>query len=223
MKPWGEATANGRRGPILVVDGDPDFRALVVELFRGVGYKTAEAGDANEALEATRRETPSLVLLDVNLPRVSGYELCRKLRDEYGEHLPIVFVSGERTDLLDRVAGLLIGADDYIVKPFEVDDLLARVRRSLTRSSPSPADGGRDSFGLTPREREVLRLLAEGFTQAAIAVELFISTSTVGTHIQRILTKLGVHTRAEAIAIAYRNGVVPNAVNGKQPLHLERR
>jgi DNA-binding NarL/FixJ family response regulator len=193
------------------VDDDADLRALLVDLFRGVGYSTVEAVNANEALEAAKRERPSLVLLDVNLPLVSGYEVCRKFRDEYGEQLPIVFISGERMELLDRVAGLLIGADDYIVKPFEVGELLARVRRSLTRGTLDSNGHGHDTFGLTAREREVLALLAEGLTQSAIAVELFISTSTVGTHIQRILTKLGVHTRAEAIAIAYRAGLVPNA------------
>ena len=159
---------------------------------------------------------PSLVLLDVQLPRVSGYEVCRELRDEYGDALPIVFVSGERTESLDRVAGLMIGADDYITKPFVPDELLARVRRLLARPAARRPSALRrsDTYGLTARERQVLSLLAEGATQATIADGLFISSSTVGTHIQRILTKLGVHTRGEAIALAYRAGLVTSERSG---------
>jgi DNA-binding NarL/FixJ family response regulator len=109
----------------------------------------------------------------------------------------------------DRVAGLLIGADDYIVKPFDPDELLARVRRLLLRSSRSANGtdrrrGHSDALAaLTPREREVLGLLARGSDQEEIAASLFISPKTVATHIQRLLAKLGVHSRAQAVAFAH--------------------
>jgi DNA-binding NarL/FixJ family response regulator len=110
-----------------------------------------------------------------------------------------MFVSGERTESYDRVAGLTIGADDYLAKPFEPDELLARLRGLLRRC-------GATSFvsPLTRREQEVLSLLADGLDQDEIARRLVISRKTVGSHIERILAKLGAHSRAEAVALAYK-------------------
>jgi DNA-binding NarL/FixJ family response regulator len=194
-------------GPILVVDDDPVFRELVSTLLDRIGPRIVEVSSGEEALEAARSERPSLVLLDVDVPGVSGYEVCRELREAYGHDLPIVFVSGMRTERLDRVGGLLLGADDYLVKPFATDELLARVRRSLARSQPPrpAADGHRAA--LTARERQILGLLADGFDQPTIAAELVISSKTVATHIQRILGKIGVGSRAQAVAYAHRNGL----------------
>jgi RNA polymerase sigma factor (sigma-70 family) len=194
--------------PILVVDDVANFRELVVTLLRQAGYRVQEASTAQEALEFADCERPALVLLDVVLPEVSGYELCRTLRDRFGETLPIIFVSGSRTDALDSVAGLLVGADDYIVKPFVPEELIARVRRALTRTAEFNSVNGSAASALTPREREVLGLLAEGLTQTEIAGRLVISPKTVATHIQRILGKLDVHSRAEAVSRAYRLGLV---------------
>ena len=192
-------------GSILVVDDDPTFRELVATLLERLGCESIEAADGLEAL-AVATSKPSLVLLDVDLPGISGYEVCRELRDAYGNDLPIVFVSGKRTEQLDRVGGLLLGADDYIVKPFEPDEFLARVRRYLSRASQPRGAGIRAE--LTSREREVLRLLASGLDQRAIAAQLVISPKTVATHIQRILGKLGVRSRAQAVALAHRHGLV---------------
>jgi two-component system, NarL family, nitrate/nitrite response regulator NarL len=197
-------------GTILIVDDDANYRGFVSSLLGRVGYGTREAASGEEALNSVRNERPSCVLLDVLLPGVTGYAVCRELRDEYGEGLPIIFVTGERTDPGDRVAGLLLGADDYVVKPFDPDELLARVRRLLVRCDPASWENGdqhRNALGLTEREREVLMLLAHGSPQKAIAAELVLSPKTVATHIQRILAKLGVHSRAEAVAVAYREGL----------------
>jgi DNA-binding NarL/FixJ family response regulator len=184
---------------------------FVCELLGRVGCPTVEAANAAETLAATEREMPSLVLLKVELPRVSGYELCRELRDMYGEQFPIILVSADRVESIDRVAALLIGADDYLVKPIELeDDLLARVRRLLARPAATGGSTAEDaiSYVLTRREREVLVLLAEGCTQTTIAERLIISPSTVGTHVQRILAKLGAHSRGQAVARAYRVGLL---------------
>jgi DNA-binding NarL/FixJ family response regulator len=137
------------------------------------------------------------------LPVLSGYryEVCRRLRDE-GSTPPILFISGERIDRLDRVAGLLLGGDDYLVKPFSADELLARIRSLLRRS----VNGS--SVQLTRRELAVIRLLAEGFAHNEIGRRLVISPKTVGTHVEHIYEKLGAHNRTEALAAAYRLRVI---------------
>jgi len=196
-------------GALLIVDDDATFREFVRSLLSRIGHPIVEATDGDEALEAALAERPSLVLLDIDLPGASGYEICRALRDLHGEDLPIVFVSGRRTEGLDLVAGLLIGADDYLVKPFQAAELLARVRRHLSRAPHSPNGGAGAS--LTPREQEILGLLAAGLDQRAIAERLVISPKTVATHIQRILGKLGVRSRAQAVAYAHRHGLVDAA------------
>ena len=197
---------------ILVADHEPACRDRITRLLRRIGFETAETPTGPETLEAVARLKPSLVVLDVSLPDVSGYEVCRELRDEYGSEVGIIFVSRERTTPADRVAGLLVGADDYIVKPFDDDELLARARGVLRRIEPPSGfaeEPETEVVGalLTVREREVLRFLARGQSQAQIAEQLFISPKTVGGHIQRILTKLDVHSRAHAVALAHRHGL----------------
>jgi len=175
-----------------------------------MGYETQQAQNGREALETAKQLQPALVLLEVNLTEVSGYEVCRELRDRFGDDIAIIFLSGDRTEPYDRVAGLLLGADDYIVKPFDEGELLARVRSALRHSALPPNNGSQGDPAaetLTSREREVLKLLARGLTQAEIAGKLFISPKTVGGHIQRVLTKLGVHSRAQAVAFAHEQGL----------------
>jgi len=186
---------------ILVVDDDDRCRAAVGAALHEAGFATVEAGSAEEALDVAAGRPLSLAVLDVHLPVSSGYELCRRLL-ELQPRVPVIFLSGERTESFDRVAGLLVGADDYLVKPFDPDELAARVRAVLRRAEPSvPAR----AQSLTRRELEVLRLLAGGLDQRQIAAQLVISAKTVGTHIERILGKLGVHSRAQAVALAYRD------------------
>jgi two-component system, NarL family, nitrate/nitrite response regulator NarL len=189
---------------IFIVDGDHLSRTLISRVLERVGYTTYVAETGEEALAAAKRERPALVVLEVRLPGVSGYEVCRELKDEFGETLPIVFVSGNRTEPGDRVAGLLVGGDDYLVKPFDPNELLARVRRLL----PPRLAGGETPRRLTRREFEVLSLLVEGLSQPEIAERLFISPKTVGKHLEHILAKLGVHSRAQAVSLAVRDELI---------------
>lgn len=191
-------------GAVLVVEDDAKCRALVVTLLRQAGFTTVEASTGEEAVTLARRQRPKLVVLDLELPGLSGYEITRELRDEFANDLAIVILSGARTESLDVAAGLGVGADDYIVKPFSPDEFLARVRLQTKRvdsTRPVPSD-------LTRRELQVLNLLAEGQSQKQIADELVISAKTVAGHIQQILAKLGVHSRAQAVAHAYRHALL---------------
>lgn len=198
-------------GKVLVVEDDANLRELVRSLLERAGYATLGFASGEDVLAAVER--PALVILDVRLPGLSGYEVCRELKDKFGTSLPVLLVSAVRTEAFDRAAGLLIGADDYMVKPLDPDELIARVRRHLppqTRATEAPPG----VVLLTPREREVLQLLAGGMDQREIAERLVISSKTVSTHIQHILVKLGVHSRAQAVAAAHRYGLSEPRRNG---------
>ena len=186
---------------ILVVDDDPSFAETLCGALRQAGYDAVSAGSGEEALEFVRQQAPALAILDVCLPGISGYEVFHALRQSFGEDLPIVFVSAARGESYDRVAGLLLGADDYLAKPVAPGELLARVRRLLRRRAPIAAG---IASRLTKREQEVLGLLAGGCDVAEIASRLYLSPKTVATHIEHILGKLGVRSRAQAVALAYR-------------------
>jgi len=164
-----------------------------------------EASDANEAMAAAALRRPDGAILDVTLPGVSGFGLCRELRDEFGPELPVMFVSGTRVDAFDRAAGMRIGGDDYLVKPVDPDEFLARVHRLLERSRALERQSDID---LSEREIEVLQLVAEGWSPTEIGEQLVISPKTVSSHVQRILAKLNVHTRAQAVAVAYEAGLI---------------
>ncbi|HUH15874.1 MAG TPA: response regulator, partial [Gaiellaceae bacterium] len=111
---------------LLVADDDDAFCASVRMLLEGAGYAVDVVSSGDAALAAVRTSPPAAVLLEVNLPGLSGYEVCRALKQDLALAVPVLFVSGERTESFDRVAGLLIGADDYLTKPFAPDELLAR-------------------------------------------------------------------------------------------------
>jgi DNA-binding NarL/FixJ family response regulator len=190
-------------GRVLIADEDEAARAQLARQLEARGYSVVEVASGEEVLEAVREARPAIVLLEIPLGELSGYEVCRSLRAELGEQLPIVFVSGARTESYDRVAGLLVGADDYIVKPYAQDELLTRVRNLVRRSRPlAPAVASK----LTKRELEVLYLLADGLRTTEIANRLFISNKTVGSHVENIRRKLGARSQAQAVAFAYGGG-----------------
>jgi two-component system OmpR family response regulator len=119
---------------VLVVDADRGTVESVTAALETLGYGARGAGSFDEALAAVREETPALVIVDVELPGRSGYELLQELREHLGE-VPVIFISSERTEPLDRVAGLLAGGDDYLVKPVDPEALAARVRAVLRRAA----------------------------------------------------------------------------------------
>jgi two-component system nitrate/nitrite response regulator NarL len=194
-------------GPVLIVDDDEGFVACVRTLLESAGFSTLTAATGEEALQIAEDESPLVVLLDIKLPGLNGYEVCHALRDQLGHGAAIAFVSGARTEPIDISSGLLAGADDYIVKPFEPSELLARIGaliRRVTRSGERTLQAG----DLTQREAEILGLLVDGLDQREIAERLSITPKTVGTHLEHILGKLGVHSRAQAVAAAYRHALI---------------
>jgi two-component system response regulator MprA len=119
---------------ILLVDDDPNICSVVRRGLRFEGYAVRVAEDGPQALEIARTEPPDLVVLDVMLPGMDGLEVCRRLRR--GTTAPILMLTA-RDAVRDRIAGLDSGADDYLVKPFDFDELLARIRALLRRVQPT--------------------------------------------------------------------------------------
>jgi DNA-binding response OmpR family regulator len=177
-----------RSQTVLVVDDDDAFREIATRILRDAGYTAAEAASGEEAVDVARREQPDVVVLDVRLRgSLSGHEVCRIIKREIQPEPAVLFVSGARTESFDRVGGLLVGADDYVVKPFAADELLARVRALIRRSAP-----GTPASQLTAQELDVLRLVKEGLSQAEIAQRLEVSPTTARRQIEDVFTKLGV-------------------------------
>jgi two-component system KDP operon response regulator KdpE len=163
-------------GKILVVDDDPQIRRVMRATLSGQHYLVWEARNGEEALERFREEMPDLVLLDMNMPGMGGVETCRLLRK--GSDVPIIILSVRNTEK-DKVAALDAGADDYVTKPFGMEELLARIRAAFRRAPVSP-EGGPHLFSsgeleidfdtrrvhihgndirLTPKEFDLLRYL----------------------------------------------------------------
>jgi DNA-binding NarL/FixJ family response regulator len=209
---------------VLIADEDEASRTLLAGVLANAGYEPLQAETGTEALDLARANVPSAAILEIQLEGLSGYELCATLKSEFGPALPIIFLTGERTETYDRVAGLLLGADDYVIKPYAAGELLVRLRNLLHRRADPNAP--RLARRLTKREHEVLGLMAEGLQHQEIATRLFISPKTVGTHVEHILGKLGARSRTQAIALAYRHNILrpgPSPVLSSQGLRSEPR
>lgn len=164
---------------ILVVEDDPNIRLGLVDALTSEGYDVTECRDGGEAIPLVRQTTPDLVILDVMLPRKSGYDICRELR-ESKNRVPILMLTAKGQEV-DKVIGLELGADDYVTKPFGVRELIARVHALLRRTQSTAqttagperlvfgdvtidcralrGERGKRTFELTPRELAVLSLL----------------------------------------------------------------
>lgn len=124
---------------VLVVDDETYIRDLVGTALRYEGFQVIEAGDGRQALDAIRNSRPDLVVLDVMLPDFDGLEVTRRIRNE-GIRVPVIFLTArDATD--DKIAGLTVGGDDYVSKPFSLDELIARARAILRRTHPTLAGG----------------------------------------------------------------------------------
>ncbi|MGJ4859191.1 response regulator transcription factor [Labrys sp. KB_33_2] len=205
---------------ILIVDDDPHIRELLAFALAKAGMTTHQAGDGEEGLAKALSLKPDLAILDINMPRMDGLEVCRRLRAQ--SELPVLFLSS-RDDEIDRVLGLEMGADDYVVKPFSPREVVARVGAILKRVGAKPVqaapasvlargllnldpegwqtqwDGA--SVGLTAKEFQLLQILAatpsKVFSRDEIIDRLHgpgfaITDRTIDSHIRHIRQKFSV-------------------------------
>ena len=206
---------------VLLVDDHPVWRdGLRSDLERDdVATVVGEASDGGEAIELARSEMPEVVVMDLRLPTVEGAEATRRIVEE-SPHTKVLVLSasGEERDVLDAVKA---GARGYLLKSStsdEVVEAVRRVHRGEPMFTPSLAGLVLDEFrriaskdpdepALTPRENEVLRLVAKGYTYREIAEKLFLSVKTVQNHVQNILTKLQLRRRYELMRYAIQKGL----------------
>ena len=144
---------------VVIADADQGPRQMLAASLTKAGFRVLQAETGEQALALARTSSPGAVVLEVPLGSLSGYEVCHALRAELGPDLPIMFLSGARTESYDRVAGLLLGADDYLVKPYADGELIARLTNLYRRSRARTLGEARR---LTKRELEVLDLLGDG-------------------------------------------------------------
>ncbi len=150
---------NAGRANILIAEDDRAVRESLTRALELEGYGVTAVGNGAECLDAVSSETPDVLLLDVSMPTVDGLTVCRVLRGE-GSRLPILMLTA-RTETADRVAGLDVGADDYLAKPYDLDELLARIRALLRRVDfdqvPNDSDLVVGDLRLVPASRQVFR------------------------------------------------------------------
>jgi phosphate regulon transcriptional regulator PhoB len=205
---------------VLVVEDEPDIRDLIVHHLTREGYRCRTAGSGVEALQRARSPVPNLVVLDLMLPEMEGLEVCRRLRrDAATSAVPIIMLTAKAEEV-DRVVGLELGADDYMVKPFSPKELVARVRAVLRRARPAesarPLSAGRLALDparhvvtcgptpitLTPKEFDLLHALLESAGRVLSREYLLnhvwgyaradeIESRTVDVHVRRLRAKLG--------------------------------
>ena len=169
-------TSQNYEAKLLVVDDEPNIRELLSTSLRFAGFEVVAAANGREALEAAETHNPDLAVLDVMLPDMDGFTVTRKLRAT-GRYFPVVFLTA-RDDTEDKVTGLTVGGDDYVTKPFSLDEVVARIRAVLRRTAPAEDDDailvvddleldddahevrrGGDVVDLSPTEFKLLRYL----------------------------------------------------------------
>ena len=195
---------------ILVVDDNPKFLADALPMY---GYDVTIATDGLEALKALSKEKAhfDLVLLDVMMPNMDGWDTLKAIRkNKETETLPVIMLTAVSEDQ-KVVSGLKIGADDYVVKPFVLPNLLARIEAVLWRSqwqrdtqakTEKTLNKSVNIDALTPKEKEVLALVAKGASNQEIADKMCVRDVTVKTHLNSIFKKLKVTNRTQAVLLA---------------------
>lgn len=192
---------------ILIVEDEPQMRKNMATVLKMEGYQVSTAENGREGVDIAQREMPALVLCDVMMPKLDGYGVLAELRkDERTARIPFIFLTakGEKADLRH---GMNLGADDYLTKPADIDDLLTAIAARLARCGDFTQGGGPNfespqplmaKLGLTPREAEVLLWVAQGKGNSEIGLILSTSESTVKKHLEHVFEKLSVENRGAA-------------------------
>jgi two-component system response regulator MprA len=183
----------------LVVDDEPAVRDSLARSLRFEGYEVSLAGDGEQALASAMTRPPDVIVLDVLMPRLDGLQTCRRLRAQ-GDRTPVLMLTA-RDGVADRVVGLDAGADDYLVKPFALEELLARLRALLRRGSPSNADESLsfEDLSLDPVTREVLR----GARSVSLTVTEFNLLEMLLEHPRQVLTRTQIVERVWGFSLEY--------------------
>jgi len=209
---------------ILVVDDEPAMLQAVTEMLQAHEFHVLTAQDGLQALQVLGQHSPDLIITDIMMPRMNGYQLYERVSaNPSWTWIPFLFLSG-KSEEADMRFGKELGVDDYLTKPVDPEDLLAAVLGRLKRfgrlegqraKMPVPPTPEQDvqafqtRYGLTEREGEVLRLMVRGMTNEEIALDLRIAPTTAKSHVSNILSKLGVGSRVEAVALALGAGGAP--------------
>jgi DNA-binding NarL/FixJ family response regulator len=193
---------------LLLIDDDPNLVLLVKDYLELRGYEVTTAKNGQDALVKLEKQMPNLIICDVMMPEMDGYSFVKRVRNNpQTSYLPLIFLSAKgQTE--DRVVGLNTGADVYMVKPFEPDELVAQIEASLKQASRMMQGQGPDlgsavssqvpfDVGLTPTERRVIGLVAQGLSNREIAQKLSVSQRTVESHVSNMLGKTGLGNRTE--------------------------
>jgi len=201
---------------LLVVDDDPNLVLLAKDYLEFRGYEVVAASNGLEALEVMRRLTPDLIICDVMMPEMDGYTFVQTLRsDRATDWIPVIFLSA-RGQTADRVRGLNAGADAYLVKPFEPEELVAQVEATLKHTERllqmqgapvQPAIQLDREVELTPTETKVLQYVARGMSNREIAQVMGVSQRTIESHVSNMLSKTGLHNRTELARWAIESGL----------------
>lgn len=200
---------------LLLIDDDPNLILLVKDYLEFRGYEVVTAENGREALEVLEQDIPDMIICDVMMPEMDGYAFVNHVRqDERTSWLPVLFLSAKGQSQ-DRVKGLNTGADVYMVKPFEPEELVAQVEASLKQvyRRQQPANGGENApkiqvpfdVHLTQTEQKVVQFVARGLANRDIADELNVSQRTVESHVSNMLGKTGLHNRTELARWAIEN------------------
>lgn len=202
---------------ILIVDDDPTLRRALRRYLEARSYKVSDADSGDAGLLEFALRPADLVVSDVIMPGLDGYSFCRRLREsQHGQLVPFIFLTS-RAALEDRIQGHLSGADDYLVKPFEPRELLAKIQSQLARLARvqqqmhdllrQPASElPPEPLPLTPAEEKIFLAVLTGETNRQIGERLCISPRTVQTHLSNILTKLKLENRSQLVRYAYEHG-----------------
>jgi DNA-binding NarL/FixJ family response regulator len=211
-------TGVGDHKRLLLIDDDPNLILLVKDYLEFRGYEVVTAENGQDALEVLDQETPDMIICDVMMPQMDGYSLVEHVRkNPRTSWIPVLFLSAKGQSQ-DRVKGLNTGADVYMVKPFEPEELVAQVESSLKQASrliqrqekttdAAPRIQVPFDVELTPTELRVVQYVARGMANREIAEELNVSQRTIESHVSNMLGKTGLHNRTELARWAIENSM----------------